>query len=213
MIDINKIKEIYEKYYKRYGAIWQKTNKDIALYAYDDGVDINVIISIPQMYAEYTKYSYRKDIALSSRYGIRLMKDTYTDVNEFYRDIIKLSDYIRVDVWLIVKYIGKYVNKNNRVKVEFIDGTKYSLNVDNIISIVEKNNKKYIGYRTKNVEYYKSRFPTANNVSGKAKMVYTVYKAVCAECGKYWEYDADEPYDYCIYCGSTDKKTIKLLRW
>jgi len=149
-------------------------------------------------------FCYGTDYGLDASYPTRL------DLLNALKELIKK---LTPDIWLEASWLGNYINKNGRVKVVFSNGQQYSLNASNIVALVISDNKLYIGYKTNNVQYYSKNFPTANKVSGKLVHPIIVVEERCARCKRLWEYDADERYEYCPYCGCSKTITTKKLIW
>jgi len=216
---IEEVKEIYEKYYKPLGYAWSghPANADrLGIYAGSYKEVLYIELSIPQGFMSYSIELRDGGVRiLQGCYSVYdesnvVMKRDYNSVDQLLNDLVKQAEALKPSIWLKVQKIGRYLNKNGRVKVEFADGQRYSLGAGSIVSMTYDKSEDlyYVGYKTDNVEFFKQRFPDAEKPAGELIYPLLSEMAVCKKCGRG---QPSVTYDACWYCGNDDFKYVKEL--
>jgi len=244
MEDLNKVKdkvkEIYEKYYKPLGFVWEDNSNKLSIcaesYSFVKVPNVHISISIPQLYATYMVGLIREDLVEENgKFVVKkldkpiikisngswfcydttnvILKTRYNNIDDLLNDLIKQAEALKPSIWLVASWLGNYINKNGRVRVKFVDGQEYSLKASNIVSLVLNGNTIYIGYKTDNTNYYRRKFPTTEKVKGKLVAPMITEIPVCSKCKAKWFIDADEYADRCWKCGNNSFIHVKKLIW
>jgi len=220
---LSRVGEIYEKYYKPLGYEWKAHPHNVdrlsiyaGSYSFKEVPNAYIELSIPQGYMTYDiELRDGKANIQQGTYRVYdesnvVMKINYNSIDELLNDLVKQAEALKPSIWLKVKKIGRYLNKNDRVKVEFADGQKYSLRAGSIVSMTYDKNEDvyYVGYKTDHVEFFRQRFPVAQKPQGDLVYPLLSEMAVCKKCGR------GQPsitYDACWNCGNDDFKYVKEL--